>query len=175
MRDAILARSSPCMAWLEEEPWLSFASIARMLRGNHSTVFTEEKKHLHSAIPGEAVLRLLLPRIVPCSVVDMRFRRCLSFCHSRRESAFRFAAWNCLGAPYLARCLRQIWETADLSTPLPIPASFACRGPRFRFGRDDKLGVIAKLGFLNPFSSPWAERRPMNTPGRDSPALIEQL
>jgi hypothetical protein len=37
--------------------------------------------------------------------------------------------------------------TADLSTSLPTPASFACRGPRLRFGRDDKEGVIIDEAF----------------------------
>ncbi len=55
-------------------------------------------------------------------------RLCLSFCHSRRESARRMDPEPppIEGAPYLARSLRQMWETADLSTPL-------------RSGRDDKV------------------------------------
>ena len=44
-----------------------------------------------------------------------------------------------------------MWETADLSTAL-------------RFGRDDKLGVIANLGFFNPFLSRWMGRTPRDTP-----------
>ena len=40
-------------------------------------------------------------------------------------------------APYLARSLRQMWETADLSTPL-------------RSGRDDKVRCNCRPTFLNP-------------------------
>ncbi len=45
--------------------------------------------------------------------------------------------------------LTQMWETADLSTPL-------------RSGRDDKVSAIANVGFLSLISSPWVGRRPMN-------------
>ncbi len=45
-------------------------------------------------------------------------------------------------------CLRQIWETADLSTAL-------------RSGRDDKLDVVANLGFFKPIFIPWVGRRPI--------------
>ncbi len=55
------------------------------------------------------------------------------------------------GAPYLARSLREMWETADLSTALLS-------------GRNDKLGVIANVGFFKPFSFLWVGRRPMNAP-----------
>jgi hypothetical protein len=43
-----------------------------------------------------------------------------------------------LGAPYLARSLRQMWETADLCAPVEMT----------------KLGIIANQAFLNPIFIP---------------------
>ncbi len=100
-------------------------------------------------------------------------RLCPSFCHSRRESAFaplhsrrsrktrsrfpagmteREASANTeerLGAPYLARSLRQMWETADLCTSL-------------RSGRDDKVRCSCQPRLFSiQFSSSSVGGRPV--------------